>query len=153
MPDRWIEGLKTVEEDGETKYRVSLDYPEIYAVHGQRRVGRRGAASCSSRTRTRAATANVRVLEEAIRVRNEIATLLGYDSWAAYVVEKRMAKTRDAVDDFLRELAAEGGGEGPRRPRAARRGEAASTSATRHVEIWDWWFYTHQLLQERLRRR
>ena len=28
MPDRWIEALKTVEEDGETKYRVSLDYPE-----------------------------------------------------------------------------------------------------------------------------
>ena len=56
MPDRWIDGLKTVEEDGETKYRVSLDYPEIMpfmdnaesralaarAVHEEPEQGRRG---------------------------------------------------------------------------------------------------------------
>ncbi len=29
MPESWVESLKTVEERGVTKYKVSLDYPEI----------------------------------------------------------------------------------------------------------------------------
>ena len=52
------------------------------------------------------------MLEEAIRVRAEIASLLGYDSWAAYVVEKRMAKKREHVDGFLADLEREAAREG-----------------------------------------
>ena len=91
------------------------------------------------------------MLEEAIRVRNEVATLLGYDSWAAYVVEKRMAKTRDAVDGFLRDL-------GPRLDAKARADMDVLSDAKNehvgdtHINIWDWWFYTHAP-QDGVRRR
>ena len=37
-------------------------------------------------------------------MRAEIASLLGYDSWAAYVLENRMAKKRENVERFLLDL-------------------------------------------------
>ena len=103
MPDRWIEGLETVEENGATNYRVSLDYPELmpFMDNAESDHWRR---EMFIKNQNKGGADNVHVLEEAIKVRHEIATLLGYDSWASYVVEKRMAKTRAAVDSFLLDL-------------------------------------------------
>jgi thimet oligopeptidase len=143
MPDRWIDGLKTVEEDGETKYHVSLDYPEImpFMDNAESEHWRRELFLKNQR---KGGTANVAVLEEAIRLRAEIASLLGYDSWAAYVVEKRMSKTRDAVDTFLRDL------ERKLQRKFKADMEALSRAKQEHagdpaVNIWDWWFYTNRL--------
>jgi thimet oligopeptidase len=145
MPDRWIDGLKTVEEDGIAKYRVSLDYPELMpfmdnADSGQCR------RELFMKNQNKGGEGNVAILEEAIKVRNEIATLLGYDSWAAYIVEKRMAKKRDAVEVFLRDL----------QPRLQKKfdDDIARLSAAKQehvgeetINIWDWWYYTHKLLK------
>ena len=105
MPERWIEGLTTVEEDGATKYRVSLDYPEIVPFMDNAESAR-WRRELFLKNQNKGGEDNVRVLEETLRIRQEIAALLGYDSWAAYTVEKRMAKTRQNVDDFLRDLKA-----------------------------------------------
>ena len=145
MPDRWIDSLKTVEDDGKTKYRVSLDYPEIMPFMDNAESGpwRR---ELFMKNQNKAGVANIKVLEDAIRMRNEIATLLGYDSWAAYVVEKRMAKTRGAVDTFLQELF-------PKLEKKAlgdmaKLGEAKQAHVgDSHIEIWDWWYYTQHLLK------
>ncbi len=145
MPDRWIDGLKTVDENGTTKYRVSLDYPEIMPFMDNAESGpwRR---ELFMKNQNKAGKPNIKVLEDAIRVRNEIATLLGYDSWAAYVVEKRMAKTRGAVDAFLQELS-------PKLEKKAlsdmaKLGEAKQAHvADSTIEIWDWWYYTQHLLK------
>jgi Zn-dependent oligopeptidase len=143
MPDRWIDALKTVEEGGVTKYRVSLDYPEImpFMENGESAELRK---ELFIKNQNKGGEPNVGVLEEAIRVRNQIATLLGYDSWAAYVVEKRMAKTRSNVDDFLRDLQAKVN------IKAGADMEALSRQKQAHVgsgeiEIWDWWYYTNLL--------
>ncbi len=143
MPDRWIDGLKTVDEDGATKYRVSLDYPELmpFMDNAESEHWRRELFMKNQR---KGGEANVAVLEEAIRLRAEIASLLGYDSWAAYVVEKRMSKTRDAVDTFLRDL------ERKLQPKFKTDIDALSRSKQEHagdavVNIWDWWFYTNRL--------
>ena len=145
MPDRWIEGLKTVEENGATKYRVSLDYPELmpFMDNAESEQWRR---EMFIKNQNKGGADNVKVLEEAIQVRNEIASLLGYDSWAAYVVEKRMAKTRSAVDSFLLDLQ-------PRLEVKARVDfERLSDAKMKHagdahINIWDWSFYTHMLLK------
>lgn len=105
MPDQWIDALKRVEEDGGTKYRVSLDYPEIMPFMDNAESGR-WRRELFLKNQDKGGPANIKVLEEAIRVRAEIARLLGYESWAAYVIEKRMAKAPDAVDRFLRDLEA-----------------------------------------------
>ena len=44
------------------------------------------------------------ILEEALGVRAEMARLLGYESWAAYSLEVKMAKQTDAVLEFLIDL-------------------------------------------------
>ena len=52
----------------------------------------------------RGGTANVRLLEDAIAVRAQLAHLLGYPTWAAYVLSDRMAGTPQRVEDFLGQL-------------------------------------------------
>jgi thimet oligopeptidase len=47
---------------------------------------------------------NIARVERAIAARREIAGILGYPSWAAYVTETRMAKTPEAVTSFLDDL-------------------------------------------------
>jgi Zn-dependent oligopeptidase len=145
MPDRWIDGLKTVEADGRTKYRVSLEYPEIMPFMDNAESGplRR---ELFLKNQNKGGDGNVSVLEEAIRVRAEIARLLGYDSWAAYIVEKRMTKTRENVERFLRDL------EGKVKAKADADLEALGRAKQQHagdphIEIWDWWFYTNRLLK------
>ncbi len=48
--------------------------------------------------------ANVTLLERAIAIRDQMAHLLGYQTWAAYVLADRMAGTPARVENFLSEL-------------------------------------------------
>lgn len=145
MPDRWIDGLKTVEEHGQTKYRVTLDYPEIvpFMDNAENAELRR---QLFEKNQVKGGKANVAVLEEAIGVRNEIATLLGYDSWAAYIVEKRMAKERGAVETFLRDLQEKVAPKADADMRALGESKRAHVGSST-IDIWDWWFYTNRLLK------
>jgi len=52
----------------------------------------------------RAATKNVALLEQAIGVRDSLAHLFGYPTWAAYVLADRMAQTPTRVNDFLKQI-------------------------------------------------
>jgi len=145
MPERWTDSLRTVEEGGERLYRVSLDYPEIMPFMDNAESGEL-RRELFLKNQNKGGEPNIKVLEEAIAVRNEIATLLGYDSWAAYIVEKRMAKKRENVDAFLTDL------EAKLRPKAALDIEALARLKEAHtgertIEIWDWWFYTNRLLK------
>lgn len=145
MPPSWIDSLKTVEAGGQTRYRVSLDYPEIqpFMANAEREDLRR---ELFTKDQCKGGPENVARLEEAIAVRRRIADLLGYDSWAAYVVEVRMAKRRQAVDEFLSDLrsklaakmAADMDG-----LRAARREHSGGDE----LNIWDWRFYHNRLLK------
>ena len=92
-----------VEEGGETKYRVSLDYPELFPFlsNAEREDLRR---ELFTRNELKGGEENVKRLEVGLRLRAEAASLLGYDSWAAYRTETRMARSRSAVDTFLADL-------------------------------------------------
>jgi thimet oligopeptidase len=52
----------------------------------------------------RAAAKNTQLLEEAISVRDRLAHLLGYQTWAAYQLSDRMAKSPQRVTSFLQNL-------------------------------------------------
>ncbi|HEX5479154.1 MAG TPA: M3 family metallopeptidase [Dehalococcoidia bacterium] len=143
MPDRWIDGLKTVQEDGVTKYRVSLDYPEIMPFMDNAE-DEQLRHEMFIKNQNKGGADNVQVLEEAIRVRAEIASLLGYDSWAAYVVEVRMAKQREHVDGFLADLETKLHVKAGADMAALSKAKQAHTGDP-HINIWDWWFYTNLL--------
>lgn len=52
----------------------------------------------------RGGAANVLRLTEAVALRDRLAHLLGFDSWAAYQLSAKMAKTPATVDAFLTEV-------------------------------------------------
>jgi metallopeptidase MepB len=47
---------------------------------------------------------NVPVLDDILRLRRECADLLGYETWAAFVLEDRMIKSAEAAKHFLSDL-------------------------------------------------
>ncbi len=51
--------------------------------------------------RERAYPQNVEVLKSLLRTRHELATLLGYPTWAAYITETKMVKTAQAAAEFI----------------------------------------------------
>ncbi|WP_199753784.1 M3 family metallopeptidase [Corallococcus sp. AB018] len=55
--------------------------------------------------RQRAFPKNQAVLAQLIEKRNELATLLGYDTYAAFTTETRMTRTQQAAADFIDQLA------------------------------------------------
>lgn len=102
-------------------------------------------------------TDNKQIVNDIIRLRTEKAHLLGYDSYAAYVLSNVMAKTPANVYALLDELW------GPtlalaREELAAMEQLAAKDSLEGGFQPWDWWYYAekvrkrdYDLDQERLK--
>jgi Zn-dependent oligopeptidase len=88
LPDAYLERLEPGETEG--TYRVSMEYPDYipFIEEAQNRDLRR---QMQFKFWNRAAEANTPLMEEAVAVRNEIAFLLGYDTWAEYAMELKMA--------------------------------------------------------------
>ena len=101
LPDTFIDELQRV--DG--GYRVSLDYPEFQPFMAEARSAGRRRELLEKNLR-KGGQENIARVERAIAARREIAGILGYPSWAAYVIETRMAKTPEAVIEFLDDLRA-----------------------------------------------
>jgi thimet oligopeptidase len=144
MPDAWVENLAKVDDGGPTRYKVSLDYPDIQPFMANCPDGEL-RRQLFEKDQRKGGAQNVGILEEAIKVRHEIATMLGYDSWAAYRTETRMAKTREAVSNFLRELRGKvtlKAGEDLQQMRELAQQRGANT-----VNIWDWRYFHNELLK------
>jgi thimet oligopeptidase len=99
--------------------------------------------------RQRAHPRNLEVLQQLIAKRHELATLLGYSSWAAYATETKMSRTREAAADFIHQVAATA----EQRARQeyaellARKRKDAPKATT--VEPWDQDHYEDRLKAER----
>ncbi|KAI7880846.1 zincin [Lichtheimia hyalospora FSU 10163] len=103
MDDDFLGGLKTVEEDGVKKYVLTMKYPDVRPVLKLCKIDNtRKAYAQAFESRNRE---NIVLLEEALRLRRQCAKILGYKTHADYVLEVKMAKTVDAVRNFLNDLA------------------------------------------------
>jgi thimet oligopeptidase len=86
------------------KIRITTDYPDYIPVMQY-------AHNDALREKlyrqflTRAHPVNIDVLERMVQKRHELARLLGYRSWAAYVTEDKMIKTETRVAEFIDEVA------------------------------------------------
>ncbi|CAO3679345.1 unnamed protein product [Rhizopus stolonifer] len=102
LDDDFLGGLKKNEEDGVTKYTLTMKYPDYYPV----------IKLCKNENTRKIYTTvynsrnqeNIVLLEQAIKLRRQAAKLLGFKSHAAYNLEIKMAKTVEAVDEFLNDL-------------------------------------------------
>jgi thimet oligopeptidase len=149
LPESYIERLRTEERDGDRLYRVSLDYPEYFPFmdNAESEELRRELLIKQQR---QGGEQNIALLEEAIAVRDELATLLGYPSWAAYVLEVKMAKTPEQAHQFLDDLRAKV------EPRLRRDLSDMTEEKRKHtgradatVELWDWRYYDTHLRRQR----
>ncbi len=87
------------------KIRVTTDYPDYFPVL-QYAKNRSFALELYKKFDNRAADKNVQLLEKLLVLRQEKAKLLGYPTWADYVIEPRMAKNPRTVASFLEGLRA-----------------------------------------------
>ncbi|TAK77452.1 MAG: hypothetical protein EPO16_05435 [Dehalococcoidia bacterium] len=149
LPDAYIDRLEVVETAEGPRYRVSLDYPELYPfLEAAEDESLRRALFLKNHRR--AVDTNLPILTEAIALRHEIAETLGYPSWDAYVTETKMVRTPQAALDFLIDL------ERQVRVKADRDIEELTAEKRRHtddqtarLEIWDWRYYQQRVMRER----
>jgi thimet oligopeptidase len=93
---------------------------------------------------------NAPLLDEMVALRDQIAALLGYASWADYQIEPRMAKTAARATAFLEDLRR--GLEPKFQEELAeyRRLKVRDTGeANAQVLAWDWRYYENQLRKEK----
>jgi len=101
LDDDFINSLNK-NEDG--TYQLTLQYPHYFPLMKK---------CCVTATRktmqkafdSRCKDSNSNILQQLVDLRRKKATLLGYDSHAAYIHEMRMAKKASNVEEFLTSLA------------------------------------------------
>ena len=136
LPGSYIDRLASGSTEG--TYRVSMAYPDFvpFMEEGDRRDLRQ---ALQFKFWNRAAEANLPLLEEATELRRLIALLLGYETWADYAMEVKMADPK-AVDDLYQSIV----------PGLTKRGvgELAALQAladddldAEAIQAWDWVYY------------
>lgn len=91
---------------------------------------------------------NQQIVKEIIKLRYEIAELLGYNTYADYVLEERMAEKPKKVLDFLNDLLEKA------LPKAKKEVEELKDYVKQlgddiELERWDWAFYSQKLKNEK----
>ncbi|MCP3062867.1 Zn-dependent oligopeptidase [Myxococcus sp. K38C18041901] len=101
LPEDYVKS-HPVGKDG--KVVITTNYPDYFPFMTYAKDGK--AREKLWRTyRQRAFPANQEVLQQLIAKRHELATLLGYESWAAYTTETKMTRTQKAASEFIDRLA------------------------------------------------
>lgn len=100
LPEDYIARLARLPDGG---YKVTLDYPDSLPFMSKARSGA-ARRKLHELTNRRAVPANVLLLDDILAKRRQLATLLGLPSYAHFVLEERMARSPDAVKDFLGRL-------------------------------------------------
>jgi peptidyl-dipeptidase Dcp len=93
---------------------------------------------------------NSEIINGMARLRLRRAQLLGFDSYADFTLDERMAKTTARVYEFLNELwtpALSRATEERNELQAMKRRDLADSTAT--LNSWDWWFYAERVRKER----
>ncbi|MFL5415712.1 MAG: M3 family metallopeptidase [Myxococcales bacterium] len=140
MPEAYVARLKKTSAG---KYVVTTKYPDYFPFL-------ENAKSTDARRKlevafmNRGAKDNLKLLDEAVALRDEAAHLLGYATHADYVTEVRMAKSARNVQQFEDKL------EGRLRERLAVDRQKMSAlkkadTGDATIHAWDWRYYLNQL--------
>lgn len=134
VPASLVARLKTTPSGGRIVTTKTPDYVPFMENATSRGARRRLSVAYNSREITR----NLPILEEATKLRDEAAKLLGHASHADFVTEDRMARTSERVKSFLEQLAT---GLTPRRAKDLERMTAIARDLTGdtkfQLESWD----------------
>jgi thimet oligopeptidase len=144
LPDSFVESLETDEETG--KLKVTIQYPHL--IPFQENARRRDLREeLRYKFNTVAVEENRKILEEAIRLRQEIADAFDQPTWAHHRLEERMAKSPERVASFFEELEAPLTEKG-REELAAVTALLEEEIGDHTVQVWDWAYYDTQQRRE-----
>jgi oligopeptidase A len=103
IPKSDKELAKFTDENGKIKYKFTLQMPSYiaYITYGNNREKREKIYKAYS---TRAPQ-NEEVIEKILNVKKEIVSILGFENYAKYSIETKMAQTQNDVIEFLEKLA------------------------------------------------
>ncbi|MBZ4420538.1 M3 family metallopeptidase [Myxococcus sp. RHSTA-1-4] len=99
--------------------------------------------------RQRAFPANQQVLSQLLAKRHELATLLGYENWAAYTTETKMTRTRKAAADFIDRMAVATEARAKREFAELLARKQKDVPGAKTLEPWDQDYYEDRLRAER----
>lgn len=91
---------------------------------------------------------NKKVLSDLIKLRVERANLLGYDTYAHYMLERRMAKTPENVYDLLNRLW-DAALPIAKKERAEMQAIIDAEGGGFTLASWDWWYYAEKLRKQK----
>lgn len=139
-------------KDQEGKCTITLKYPDIIPIGQNCEVAETRRLVAEAREGVNAYKNNLDLVAEGIALRKQIATLLGYPSWAEYICSKRMSGSFQAVDDFLNNLETqlnETGKENKDTLLALKKAhcEESGTQFDGKLNAWDTGFYGNRLLK------
>lgn len=145
-----IEGLpedyKKAHRNEDGTYTITMDYPSFRPFMQQSHSGE-ARRKLMHKYLNRATDKNLALLEEVLKLRKQLVGMLGYDSFAAYRVADRMAKTPDQVWDFEQDLQKQV------RPKAEAdyaellKKKQQTHPEAEHIYQWESAYWTHQLLK------
>ncbi len=87
---------------------------------------------------------NQQIIKRIVEIRLRLAQLLGYKTYAEYVLEERMAKTPAKVDSFLNELL-EASLPFAKKEYNEVQEFAKANGADFQIQKWDWYYYSEKL--------
>lgn len=138
LPDDYVERL---EKNDDGTFRVTMAYPDYmpFIEQGRNRDLRK---AMQFKFWNRAAETNTALLGEAVGIRARIATIFGHGSWADHMLEVKMAKNLQAVNDFYDSVI-------PGLTTRAMTERAALQALSDkdydgELQSWDWFYYANQ---------
>jgi thimet oligopeptidase len=91
---------------------------------------------------------NLEVLGRMLERRNELATLLGYESWAAYATEDKMIGSAKAASDFIARISSASEARAGRDYAQLLKRKQKDDPSAKHVSAWDSAFYQERVMNE-----
>ncbi len=91
---------------------------------------------------------NKEIVKKMVNLRLEKAKLLGYKSYAAFVLEDNMAKTPERANKLINDVFVKAVKKA-KEERSDLQALADKEGANIKIKAWDWWYYTEKLRKEK----
>jgi thimet oligopeptidase len=131
------------------KVVITSNYPDYFPFMTYARDGK-AREKVWRAYRQRAHPKNLEVLNQLIAKRHELATLLGYPTWAAYVTETKMTRTQQVAADFIDKVATTAEQRAKREYADLLARKQKDDPKATVLEPWDQDYYEDRLKAERL---
>lgn len=95
--------ISTLPKHTDGRYIVSLQYPHIFPFMAEA-TNRKKREELALKNLKKGGVKNLKIIEEIVKLRHEIASILGYKHHADFRTENRMAKSGDVVEVFQNSL-------------------------------------------------